>query len=146
MFQFGRKSKLQIATAHQDWQLILSTAIMVTEVDFGVAEAHRSKTLQLQYFNEGRTECDGINILSKHNYYPSLAVDIYPYVNGKAKWVTADLSYLAGIIKAVSEMLYAQGKITHKVRWGGNWDKDGEILTDQQFDDMPHMELYKPAA
>jgi hypothetical protein len=27
------------------------------------------------------------------------------------------------------------------LRWGGNWDMDAEILTDQNFDDYPHVEI-----
>ena len=48
-----------------------------------------------------------------------------------------------GHINGVAEMLYKQGGITHKLRWGGNWDMDGEILIDQSFDDRPHVELIK---
>jgi hypothetical protein len=38
-------------------------------------------------------------------------------------------------------MLYEQEKITSKLKWGANWDMDGEIITDQGFMDLPHFEL-----
>jgi peptidoglycan L-alanyl-D-glutamate endopeptidase CwlK len=28
-----------------------------------------------------------------------------------------------------------------KLRWGGNWDRDGEPVTDQDFQDLVHFEL-----
>jgi hypothetical protein len=27
------------------------------------------------------------------------------------------------------------------IRWGGNWDMDGEPITDQDFQDLVHFEL-----
>lgn len=142
-FNFGQASKDRIATCHPDLQQILNVALEVTDVDFGVAEGHRSVELQQQYFKEGKSKIDGVTQLGKHNEKPSMAADIYPFVGGKANYDNETLSYLAGILHAVSEMLYNQGAITHHLRWGGNWDMDGEILIDQSFDDRPHIELVK---
>lgn len=144
MLKFGNTSKTRLKTCHKDIQLIMNEAIKITNVDFGIAEGHRSLDKQLQYFNEGKSKIDGINRKGKHNYTPSLAVDIYPYFNNGAKWDNEHLSYLSGIIHAVSEMLFSDGKISHKIRWGGNWDMDGIILIDQSFDDRPHFELVLP--
>ncbi len=141
MFRFGRKSKTQLKTCHEDLQLIMNEAIKISDVDFGIAEGYRSIEKQMQYFEEGKSKLDGVNKMSKHNYSPSLAVDIYAYYNKKASWDKEHLSYLAGIIHAVSEILFEQQKITYKLRWGGNWDGDGIILKDQSFDDRPHFEL-----
>jgi len=41
---------------------------------------------------------------------------------------------------ATAERLYNEGKITHKLRWGGDWDSD-KVFDDQNFDDLPHFEL-----
>jgi peptidoglycan LD-endopeptidase CwlK len=144
MFRFGKTSKERLSTCHGDMQLIMNEAIKITNVDFGIAEGHRSIEMQQQYFKEGKSKIDGISKKGKHNYIPSLAVDIYPYFENGAKWDNEHLSYLAGIIHAVSEILFSSGKITHKIRWGGNWDMDGVILIDQSFDDRPHFELVLP--
>lgn len=143
-FNFGRKSKERLTTCHTDIRIIMKEVIKITNVDFGIAEGHRSIELQNKYFKEGKSKIDGITKKGKHNYSPSLAVDIYPYLNNSANWDKEHLSYLAGVIHAVSEILYADGITTHKIRWGGNWDKDGVILLDQNFDDRPHFEIYKP--
>lgn len=144
MGMFGKTSCKRLDTCHEDLQLIMCTAVLYSSVDFGIAEGQRPVELQQKYFREGKSKVDGINIVGKHNIIPSLAADIYLWVNGQALWTPEALSYVAGVIEAVAKMLYAEGKITHLIRWGGNWDKDGEILSDQQFDDRPHFELYKP--
>ena len=43
----------------------------------------------------------------------------------------------------ISEFLYENGTINHQLRWGGNWDRDGD-LSDNTLYDRPHLELYKP--
>ncbi len=141
--KFGKNSIKQIETMHPDLQKIFKTAVQYTFVDFGVSEGHRSVAKQLQFFNQGKSKIDGINKKGKHNYKPSLAGDIYAYVNRKANYEIHNMCYLAGLIQAVASLLFEQGKITHKLRWGGNWDSDGVILTDQSFDDTPHFELIK---
>ena len=119
----------------------MKVAISISDVDFGIAEGYRSVEDQQKYYREGKSKIDGITQKSKHNYNPSMAVDIYPYFDGKAQWEKEHSSYLAGLIHAIAEMLYNENEITHKVRWGGNWDMDGIILIDQSFDDRPHFEL-----
>lgn len=143
-FKLSRTSKARLSTCHKDIQLIIETVIDFTRVDFGIAEGHRSVEKQQEYFNAGKSRVDGIKIKGKHNYSPSQAFDIYGYVNGSTNYQTDVMCYLAGLIIATSETLYDKGCIKHKLRWGGNWDKDGVILKDQLFDDMPHFEIYKP--
>lgn len=141
MYQFGETSKQRLATCHKDLQMIMGLAIMVSKVDFGIAEGYRSLEKQMQYFREGKSKIDGVKVKGKHNYRPSLAVDIYPFVNGKALWEDEHLSYLAGVIDSAAQTLLRDGSINHRIRWGGNWDMDGELLIDQSFDDRPHFEL-----
>ena len=143
MYRFGNTSKDRLATCHEDLQLILFEAIKLTSIDFGIAEGHRSVEKQKQYYDEGKSKIDGIKRKGKHNYVPSLAVDIYPYFENGAKWDNEHLSFLAGVIQGVSQRLFETGQIGHLIRWGGNWDMDGIVLLDQSFDDRPHFELVK---
>jgi len=142
-YKFSNTSLKRLRTCHIDLQRIMLLAISVSDIDFGIAEGHRSIERQKELFDEGKSKVDGINKKGKHNYTPSLAVDIYPYFNGGANWDKEHLSYIAGIIKACTELLLDQEEITHKIRWGGNWDMDGIILLDQNFDDRPHFEIIK---
>lgn len=143
MFKFSKKSLDKLNTCHEDLQLIMKTSISISDIDFGISEGHRSIELQNKYFKEGKSKIDGVTKKGKHNCNPSMAVDVYLYINGKASWDNESLSYVSGVIHAVTEMLHKQKKISHKIRWGGNWDMDGEILVDQSFDDRPHFELIK---
>ena len=91
------------------------------------------------------TNVDGYRIKGKHNYSPSHAVDFRAYVPGKegVTWDSVHLTYIAASLVMVAEMLYLEGLISHKLRWGGNWDKDGD-LADNKLVDRPHVEIYEP--
>jgi len=59
---------------------------------------------------------------SKHNKYPSLAVDLAPYPinwNNKAQFI-----YFAGYVMRTAEILKLQGKIKHSLLWGGDWNRN----------------------
>lgn len=148
-FEFGKTSRERLSTCHPDIQLIMTESLKVSLIDFGMAEGHRPVARQQKLYAQGRTEAgpiityiDGINKKGKHNLQPSMAGDIYAWI-GKASWDERYLCYLAGVIQAITERLYKEGKINHKIRWGGNWDGDGIIITDQSFVDLPHHELIK---
>lgn len=143
-FKFGSKSRERLLLAHDDIRKIFNLAIKRTKVDFGISETFRLPEIQKEYFDKGLSKCDGYTIKSKHNQAPSLAIDIFAYVKGKASYKVEELSYIAGLIDSCAEELYERREITHLIRWGGNWDRDGEIFTDQGFDDSPHFELIKP--
>ena len=69
---------------------------------------------------------------SKHNELPSRAVDIAPY---PIDWQNhGRFIKLAGHIMRIAE---EQGVW---LRWGGDWDGDGD-WRDERFSDKPHFEL-----
>lgn len=144
--QFGKRSRKAIDTCHPDLQLIFEESLKVSMVDFGVTEGHRPIELQQQYFREGKSKIDGVNKKGKHNLIPSEAGDIYVFVPGKPKlaYNATYLAYVGGVISATANRLYQEGRISHRHRWGYNWDGDGEIGTDQTFQDLPHHEIIKP--
>lgn len=142
MYSFGKVSKERLDTTHKDLQIICSEVIK--HIDFSVLEGTRTLEQQQEYFKDGKSKLDGINQKSKHQSLPSLAVDVAPYPidfknEHKAK---ARFYLLAGYFFMASEKLFEDGKIKHKLRWGGDWDGDKD-LKDQSFDDLPHFELIK---
>jgi peptidoglycan L-alanyl-D-glutamate endopeptidase CwlK len=140
-FNFGKKSEEELRKAHDDLEKILRKALFVSRVDFGIVQTHRSAAEQMAYFESGKTKVKR----GKHNYYPAEAADILAYVNGKGTYYHIEsYIYLAGIIEAVAWVLFLTGETTHVIRWGGNWDQDSEVMTDQNFDDVCHFELVKP--
>lgn len=150
-FRFGKTSKTRLATCHNDLQKVLQLAISRSRIDFGISEGHRSLKRQKQLFDEGRSKIDGIKKKGKHNYHPSLAADIYiyhpdPEVRSKLLYDKPSLCYIAGVIISCAGELLEKDEISHSIRWGGNWDRDGIILQDQSFDDLPHFELVEVVA
>jgi len=141
--------------------MVIDWALRHCLVDFTLTEGHRPIERQLELYKSGRefidgrwkltkpklkkTNIDGYHTKGNHNYSPSLAVDFCVYIPGKSElaWDVPHLTYIAASLVAAGDFLYGQGAITHKVRWGGNWDKDGD-LADNNFYDRPHVELYKP--
>ncbi|QQV91523.1 endolysin [Tenacibaculum phage Gundel_1] len=158
MYTFGKTSKEKISTCHIDLQKIFKLAISRSVVDFGISEGHRPIEIQKQYYAIGRTvdlhrkpitNIDGVSKLGKHNKIPSEATDFYAYhsdtsTRKKIAYDTNHLSYIYGVLDCCAKELYEKGEITHLLRWGANWDKDGVLYYDQSFDDAPHVELYKP--
>lgn len=147
-YSFGERSSKVLHTCHPDLIKIHELAITRTRIDYGISEGHRSLERQKELYDQGKSQIDGISKKGKHNYMPSLAGDIYiyhsdPAMRKKLAYDKGSLCYVAGVIMACAVELLEIGKITHLVRWGGNWDQDGIILLDQGFDDLPHFELAK---
>ena len=140
-YTFSTRSKEALSSCHTDLCQIAETALLRTQVDFAVVEGYRSIERQKLLYEAGKSKIDGLSRKGKHNYSPSLAFDICAVVRGKASWRECYLAYLGGVITSTAAELLAKHKIKHSLRWGGNWDSDGEIITDQSFIDMPHFEL-----
>ena len=135
-----------MATCHSDLQKVFNLAISRSKIDFGVSEGHRSVERQNKLFKEGKSKIDGITKRGKHNYTPSEAGDVYAYhpnleTRRKIAYSREHLAYISGVIDASAMELYEKGEISHLIRWGANWDGDGIIALDQNFDDYPHHEL-----
>ena len=159
--KLGKRSKKQFDTLHSDLQTIVSWGLKYCAVDISLNEGHRPSAKQFEYYKKGRelqhgswvlvnpkakiTNVDGYKIKGKHNYSPSLAVDFKAFVPDKPQltWDAVHLTYIGASLIMIAEFLYDDGLIQHKLRWGGNWDKDGD-LADNTLYDRPHVELYKP--
>jgi len=141
-YSFGIRSHNKKITCHKDLQLILDKAIKI--IDFSILEGARTLETQQKYFAEGKSKVDGVNVKSKHqvshNQPLSLAVDIAPY---PIYWDDSfKFAFLAGVMKSVATNLLEQNKITHQLRWGGDWNSNNNFK-DQTFFDLSHFELVK---
>jgi len=147
MYTFGTKSRAKLDTCHPDLVMIAEEAIKI--YDFSVIFGARTTKEQIALFEDGKTTLDGVNQRSKHQTDESqplaMAMDLMPYkrkTNAFSGHEKDDrrFYYMMGIIKAIAERLFAEGKITHLVRFGMDWDGD-DTYRDQSFDDLPHVEL-----
>lgn len=138
-FYFGERSKLRIATCHEDLATVLHAAMATQILDFTVLCGHRATAEQQALYAQGRTRpgrivtnADGVSSRSKHNEYAARAVDVAPW---PVDWDdTPRFHRLAGVILAIAA---AEGVA---IRWGGDWDRDGDT-TDHRLIDLPHFEL-----
>jgi peptidoglycan L-alanyl-D-glutamate endopeptidase CwlK len=101
--------------------------------DITIVTGHRGEQEQNQMFELGRSKVKWPN--GKHNTFPSKAIDFqpYPYPQTEAA-LREDLSYIAGLFVGIAA---SKGR---KLRWGGDWDRDGET-EDNGFDDLFHIEI-----
>jgi len=143
VYKLGRRSKENYDTLHVDLQKIIDMALKTSQVDFTIIEGHRSVERQKELYDAGKSKIDGISNKGKHNYNPSMAFDFIASVPNKKELAfdKTHLMYLVGVFTACGNHLLNTGEITHRVRSGANWDMDGELVYDQRFLDMPHIEI-----
>jgi hypothetical protein len=157
MKKFSQRSMIQIDTMESDLSKVFIEALKWSDIDFGITQGSRTVSQQQKYFDDGKSKInpkkytpEKLIEVAKHivnNVKPlSRAGDIYIYVPLK-KSLAYDIKHLCfvgGVITSTANRMFDNGEIEIKIRWGGNWDKDGEIITDQSFQDLPHFEIYKP--
>ena len=138
MYKFSKRSKGNLATADEKLQLLFNEVIK--EFDCTVIYGHRTPEDQFELFKKGReridgwwqvvdkskvvTNLDGYTKNSKHNYYPSKAVDVVPY---PLDWNDIErFKLLASVVKRKAMELGID------VEWGGDW---------KSFKDYPHWQI-----
>jgi len=108
--------------------------INYTPIDFVVNwdGALRTAEQQNQKFVDGYSKCDGYNIKSAHQF--GYAVDLVPYINGRATWDLEHAKALGGSFKTYCNMKNIP------VLWGGDWGNDG-VFQREDFDPYHFEEL-----
>jgi peptidoglycan L-alanyl-D-glutamate endopeptidase CwlK len=139
MNTYSKASRKQLDTCHPLLQQVFEAVLEIH--DHTVIQGHRSLEEQEADFNAGKSKLHQ----GTHNKTPSEGVDVGPYIPGRGiPWPqkgsptylkdTCAFYLFAGIVLATADHLGI------KIRWGGDWDRDGDI-TDQVFDDLTHFEL-----
>jgi len=136
-YHYGKTSTRRLATAKPGLQQVFKLALELGLMDIAIIQGRRGRAEQDRYYAIGKSRVRWPH--SKHNVINPLdlasAVDAAPFVNGEISWRKEHCIYLAGVIQACAELLGVP------IRWGGNWDMDGEPITDQDFQDLVHYEL-----
>ena len=136
IYSFGKKSSAQLETCDIRLRIIARQSLSMGLIDFAIIEGYRTDAKQHEYFVNNKSKVDVGNMKAMHNFYkPAKAFDAVPWVNHKLSWNPKHCIFLAGVILTVAKW---QGT---PVRWGGNWDMDGEPITDQDFQDLVHYEI-----
>jgi len=135
VFYFGKRSRSNLSQLSYNLQKVARTALQLDLMDFAITCSFRGEMEQNEFFRRGKSKVEWPN--SKHNKWPAEAMDLVPYVGGKISWNKFHCCCLAYMILTVGKMLEVD------LRWGGNWDMDGEPITDQDFQDLVHFEEVK---
>tara|TARA_R100000458_G_C8264873_1_gene240029 strand:- start:579 stop:977 length:399 start_codon:yes stop_codon:yes gene_type:complete len=130
MPKFGKTSKERLKGV--DTRLVNVLNELIKIMDVTIIEGVRSAERQEELLKKGATKVK----YSKH--MEGKAVDLAPYdrtVKGKIDWKDRDrFHYMGGMIRGIAKQLNTN------VRWGGDWDSDGEVK-DNGFDDLVHVEI-----
>ena len=136
MPSFGTESLANLTTCHPALQHIFHA--VVKDFDCSIICGHRDKEAQDKVFREKKSKVQWPN--SKHNKFPSLAVDVAPYPEVKVWKPIKRFNDFGFFVKGVAHAMHQRGDIEHLLRWGGDWDGDHDT-TDQSFNDLVHFEL-----
>lgn len=131
MPSYSHISAQRLATAHPKLQLVFKEAIKVR--DISILCGFRSKEEQDVAFKTGNSKTPWPQ--SKHNVFPSLAVDAIPYPFDNKYW--KDREFWISWSSWVRGFAAGKGVI---LRSGYDWDSDFDFR-DQTFYDGPHFEL-----
>lgn len=128
MPEFGERSKKALDSAHPKLRQLFDE--VVKTYDCAVLCGFRNEADQEDAFVKGFSKVQFPD--SKHNSYPSLAVDVVPW---PLDWKDGRRFYHFG-----GYVLATAGRLGIKIRWGGDWNGNLDFK-DQNFHDLPHFEL-----
>lgn len=142
MPKFSQRSNALLAKCHPDLQIIFNEVIKYRDCSI-LASTIRTIEQQKQFVAKGVSQIMNSKHLPQPDGY-SHAVDAEHYpINFKDKESQA---HFAGFVLGIATQLYAKGKVSHKVRWGGDWNQNGKVTDGKPgdtFSDPQHFELIK---
>lgn len=130
---FSKRSLLNLRGVHPALIYLNATALHKTPHDFVVIDGLRTRQEQAILFNKGKSK----TLNSAH--LTGYATDSVPIFNGDIQWRDP-----APFVDNARVFLECAADMNISVRWGGDWDRDGDHK-DERFFDSPHMELDRPA-
>lgn len=129
MAKFGTESNKRLRKVHPSLKQLFER--VVAEFDMTVIEGARTPERQKLLVEQGASKTLNSKHIPRADGY-AYAVDVAPY---PIDWENlTPYYYMAG---RILQLAMDQGI---KVRWGGDWDMDGD-LTEERFLDLVHFEL-----
>ncbi len=125
-FKYAKSSIEKLQFVHPKLRKVMVLAKEKADIDFDISEGYRSPERQKKLYLKGRSQLDGYKHLSKHNYFPALAVDIYAYNGTNADYSKEKMLYLVSVIKESAKSIGVD------ITCGADW---------KDFVDMPHIQL-----
>ena len=135
MPMFSKESFSKLSTCHIDLQTLFFEVIK--HRDCTIIEGHRDQAAQELAFSKGFSKLH--YPYGNHNATPSNAVDVMEDPIDYTDQIK--IHQFAGFVFGIAAMLKAQGKMTHSIRWGGNWSTNINA-PNASFYDGAHFELF----
>jgi peptidoglycan L-alanyl-D-glutamate endopeptidase CwlK len=124
-YKWGKKSKDLLETCDKRLQDMANMMLARSEFDLTITDGYRSEEDQNWAFVNGKSKARFGQ--SKHNVFPSQAIDICPYPIPK-DWDPNDRKWQEMALNA----MWCAGKLGFEITWGGSFKK---------LVDKPHFEL-----
>lgn len=138
-FKFSSASEAKLVGVHPDLVRVVRRALELSTRDFKVLEGVRSLKRQQDLYAQGRTRPGKIVTWTlKSNHFVNTttgfghAVDLFPE--------PYDWENRAAFDELGAVMLKAAAEEKVKIRWGADWDQDGNPR-ERGESDSPHFEL-----
>lgn len=129
MYKFSKRSLENLKNV--DSRLVKICNELIKEYDFTVIEGFRTLERQQELYEQGFSKIDGKTKKGKHNYSPSLAIDIIPHKVGYNPFNNTPESKLM-FFELAHKFKNVAKRLNIEVSWGGDW---------KNFKDLPHFEL-----
>ena len=123
MYKWGKKSLDRLATCDKRLQDLANMMLERSEFDLSVLTGYRTKDEQEEAFKNGKSRAKFCQ--SKHNVFPSQAIDIVPL---PINWDSKDPRWTEMALNA----MWCAGKLGIEITWGGSF---------KSIKDCPHIEL-----
>jgi len=133
-YKYSKNSLKKLKTTYEDLQIIFLEVIKY--FDCTITDGYRGLKEQNIAYDNGFSKVKYPN--SKHNSFPSMAIDVVPYPIDYED--LNRMKFFAGFVLGIASILKDQNKITHTLISGIDWDNDKD-LNDQKFIDHPHFQL-----
>ena len=123
MYKWSKKSSDLLATCDKRLQDLANMMLARSEFDLTITCGYRTKEEQDEAYKNGKSNAKFGQ--SKHNYFPSHAIDIIPC---PVNWDKKDKRWQKTALNA----MWCAGKLGIEITWGGDF---------KTLEDYPHYEL-----
>ena len=132
-FKLGKTSLARLQGVDETLVNVVKRAIEISEVDFTVLEGVRTLERQRELYAQGRTAPGKIVTWTMNSrHIEGKAVDLVPY--------PLDWNDIEKFNKIKDAMFQAARELDVNLRWGADWDGDGQYREKGEYD-SPHFEI-----
>lgn len=128
MNKYSQKSRRLLDSCHPD--LIRLMEEVLKHWDHTIVSGHRGEQEQNDLYADGKSKLKYPK--SKHNTFPSIAVDVQPYPYKDDRDLYAFMGFVLGTAQQMGIEL----------RWGGDWNDNRQV--GDNWIDAFHIELRNP--